>query len=68
MKSRALSTEKQVVIHNPQPRIQFDPTLSTPLPLPPRFPRIYEEFIETGLPLRLGQSKPFHAQTALAGS
>jgi hypothetical protein len=37
-----------VVIHNPQPILQFDPPLSTPLPLPPCFPRIYEEFIEVG--------------------
>ena len=48
MKSKALSQEKQAVIHNPQPSLQFDPPLSTPLPLHPCFPRIYEEFKEVG--------------------
>jgi large subunit ribosomal protein L34 len=57
-KSRALSGKAQVVIHNrplhPTPRrgagSEFDPRLSTPLPLPPCFPRIYESLVEPGVP------------------
>jgi large subunit ribosomal protein L34 len=30
-------------------RGEFDPRLSTPLPLPPCFPRIYESLIEPGV-------------------
>jgi large subunit ribosomal protein L34 len=53
-KSRALLGKAQVVIHNhpPKPRSwsEFDPPASTPLPLPPCFPRIYESLVEPGVP------------------